>query len=153
MIDQELRQFIEGPVMLIIASVGDGRRMAIGRASGVKVGGGHRVRVFISRWQWPDTVDNLLRHPAAALTVASPVDYTCFQLKGRATLRPAGDDEVALADRYIADTYTLLSGLGIPTTTDSGWFSNRELWSVEIEVGAVFVQTPGPLAGSKRAAP
>lgn len=145
MIDQELQSFIEGPVIFMLASVGEGRRMAIGRASGVRVAAPDRVQLLVSRWQWPDTIDNLLRSPSAAVVVASPVDYTRFQLKGRSTLCPAVDADVALAERYISDTYNFLSQLGVPAAADSGWLSNRALWLVDIESGEVFAQTPGPM--------
>jgi hypothetical protein len=152
MIDQELQQFIEGPVMLIVGSVGADRRCAIGRASGARVTGGV-LEILVSRWQWPDTIDNLLANPAMSLTVASPVDYTCFQLKGASALRPAGDADLALAERYIDATYQLMTTLGIPANSASAWFSDRELWTVTLNVADVFIQTPGPQAGQRRPAP
>ncbi len=153
MIDQELRQFIEGPVILNLASVGEGRRMAIGRAAWVRVADSARVDLLVSRWQWPATIDNLLRNPAMAFTASSPVTYTSFQLKGRATLRPALDSETALADRAIAATHALLNSMGMVSDTRSGWLSNRDLWAVTLAVGDVFIQTPGSLAGQRRPAP
>lgn len=153
MIDQPLQQFIEGPVMLIVGSVGSDRRCAIGRASGARVTGRGALELLVSRWQWPDTIDNLLANPAMSLTVASPVDYTCFQLKGASALRPADDADLALANRYIDDTYKLMTGLGVPHTSTSAWFSNRALWTVRLDVADVFIQTPGPQAGQRRPAP
>ena len=153
MIDQELRQFIVGPVMLIVGSVGADRRCAIGRASGARVTGDGAMEVLVSRWQWPDTIDNLLANPAMSLTAASPVDYTCFQLKGASALRPAADADLALAERYIDDTYQLMTSLGVPTNSASAWFSNRDLWTVTLTVADVFIQTPGPRAGRRRTAP
>lgn len=151
-IDHELQRFIEGPVMLILGSVGAGGRTTIGRASGAQVQGSV-VRLLVSHWQWPDTVANLLANPRIALTAACPATYASFQLKGQATLMLAGEGALALADGYIDRTYRLMTSLGIPTTSDSAWFSNRELWEVQLTPTDVFVQTPGPLAGQRREAP
>jgi hypothetical protein len=148
-IDQELRQFIEGPVMLIVGSVGADGRAAIGRASGARVRG-DVVTLFVSHWQWPGTVANLMANPSMALTATSPASYDSYQLKGLATVRPADDDAVALADRYIDATYRLMTSLGVPTTSNAAWFRNRELWEVQLVATAVFIQTPGPLAGQPR---
>lgn len=150
MIDAALRQFIEGRVMLIVGSVGADRLCTMARASGVRVAGERAVELFVSRWQWPDTVDNLLAHPAMSLTAASPMDYTCYQFKGRSKLRPADRTQLALADRYIGDTCQLLIELGVPPTSTGAWLSNRELWSVTLEVDDIYIQTPGPQAGQRR---
>jgi hypothetical protein len=149
-IDHELRQFIEGPVMLIVGSVGGDGRTTIGRASGAQVLDGGIVALFVSHWQWPNTIENLLANPRMSLTATSPASYISFQLKGQSTLRPAVDGDVALVDRYIETTYRLMSSLGVPTTSDAAWFSNRELWEVRLAATEVFIQTPGPQAGQRR---
>lgn len=149
-IDHALRQFIEGPVMLIVGSVGADGRAAIGRASGAQVLGDGTVKLLVSHWQWPGTIENLLAHPGISLTATSPATYDSFQLKGQASLRPAGDNAIDLADRYIDSSYRLMTSLGVPTTSNAAWFSNRELWEVLLVVREVFIQTPGPLAGQRR---
>lgn len=150
MIDRELTQFIEGPVMLIIGSVDAAGRTAIGRASGARVLDGGIVQLLVSHWQWPGTIANLLANPRIALTATSPATYASFQLKGQATLQPAEESAVALADGYIDATYRLMTSLGVPTTTDAAWFSNRALWEVRLAVTEVYIQTPGPQAGQRR---
>ena len=150
MIDEDLQQFIEGPVMLVIGSVGRDRVCAIGRAAGAWVAGPSLVEFAVSRWQWPATIANLSANAATALTVASPANYTCYQLKGSATLRCATDGEAARADRYIARTCEMLVAGGVPPTSSATWFSNRDLWLVSLAVADVFVQTPGPRAGHRR---
>lgn len=152
MIDPELKRFLEEPVMLIVASVGDERRMAIGRASGLIVTNSNNVEILISRWQWPDTIKNLATRNAVSLTAASAVDYTSYQLKGFSTLHRTAEANFELANRYISETLGRLEEVGVPVSSDYGWFSNRDLWSIILEVSEVFVQTPGPLAGTRRVA-
>lgn len=150
-VDHTLRQFIEGPVMLIVGSVDGDGRTGIGRASGARVDADDSVTLFVSHWQWPETIANLRANPRMSLTATSPATYDSFQIKGHATVQIAPDTAVALADRYIDATYRLMTRLGVPTTSESAWFSNRELWEVKLTATEVFIQTPGPQAGLRRA--
>lgn len=148
MVDEKLRAFIESPVMQVLGSVGSDHRCSIGRGSGARFDAASGLlEIAISAWQWPQTIVDLRVRPAISATFMSPLDYTCFQLKGRALLRAAAKRDVELARRYIAATYEMMTSIGMPPNSSRAFFSDRELWVASMRVEEVFVQTPGLQAG------
>lgn len=146
--DAELAGFLASPVMIITGTCGSGNRPDIARGVGVGIDGdAGRLRLVISSWQWPRTVENLRTSGRVAVTFARPSDYVSYQLKGRATLCPADADDLARSDRYMADILEVLAGLGLDRRLAMPWLSNRDAVVVGIDVEAVYVQTPGPKAG------
>jgi len=147
-IDPELAAFLAGPVMTIVGSRDGRNRAEIGRGVGTRVITAGVVEVVVSGWQWPATLANLRANGAAAITFANPADYVCYQIKGQAALRPAEAADLALSAGYIAAMTAALAALGVEQALSAQWLTNRGPVVVRTAVESVFIQTPGPRAGT-----
>jgi hypothetical protein len=148
-IDAELAAFLESPVMIILGTGVEGVP-EIGRGLGASVeADGAALDIIVSAWQWPETVAQARATGLIAATFARPADYVTYQVKGRvdrvAPLTPALE---ACAARYAACITEVLAGLGLPPELTAPWRSGRNLVALRIRPAQVFVQTPGPRAGS-----
>ena len=151
--EAELASFLASPVMIITGTCGENNRPDIGRAVGAIIDGdAGRMRIVVSSWQWPRTVDNLRASGRVAVTFARPSDYVSYQVKGRATVGPADTEDLVQSDRYMADILEVLTGLGLDRRLATPWLTNRDPVAVGIEVDAIYVQTPGPTAGREHSA-
>jgi hypothetical protein len=148
-IDAELAAFLESPVMIILGTGAEGVP-EIGRGLGASVeADGTALHIVVSAWQWPETVAQARATGRIAATFARPADYVTYQVKGRldrvTPLTPALE---ACAARYAARITEVLAGLGQPPELTAAWRCERELIALHIRPAHVFVQTPGPRAGS-----
>jgi hypothetical protein len=147
-LDAELASFLASPVMIIIGTGDDDNRPDIARAVGARVASDDGVvSIVLSAWQWPRTVANLRANGRAAVTFARPSDYVSYQIKGRATVHPASQDDRVNSSRYLADIRQVLAELGLEPRLVAPWLIERDLLAVTVEVASVYVQTPGPKAG------
>ena len=148
-IDAELAAFLESPVMIILGTGAEGVP-EIGRGLGASVDeGGEALHVMVSAWQWPETVANARANGRIAATFARPADYVAYQVKGRVDLiAPPTPALHACAMRYAASIAEALAELGQPPDRTAPWRSERDLMALRIRPEQVFVQTPGPRAGS-----
>jgi hypothetical protein len=148
-IGAELARFLEGPVMIILGSVDPAGRPEVGRAVGARVVAPQgRVDLVVSAWQWPGTVANLRATERLAATFSRPADYETYQLKGRAALRHADEDDLRLAEGYRTRTQAALEALGLSPGLADHWLAARDPVVLRLGVEEVFVQTPGPRAGA-----
>jgi hypothetical protein len=149
LIDPNLAEFITSPVMMIIGTQGGSNRPEIGRCVGSRVVPGRReVDIIISAWQWRGTVDNLRANGQAAVTFVRPSDYTSYQLKGRARVRPGGPEDAALSEAYIAAMTAALDEQGVQPAMAAVWLTSREAIAARISVESVSIKTPGHKAGT-----
>lgn len=149
-IENELANFLASPVMIIIGTSDTHGQSEIGRGAGAKVDADSGViDLLFSGWQWPATVENLRANPRIAVTFARPNDYVSYQVKGRAALRDAGAEDIAISERYLTDMANVLVGLGMTRELVAPWLANREAVVARIHVDEIFVQTPGTEAGQK----
>lgn len=146
-IPADLARFIEGQVLMTLATRDAGNRPMIARGSGGRIAGG-QLEVAISAHLWPETVANLRDNGMLAATFVQPHDYRAFQLKGRAVLRPAGVEDEARAADYVARTEALLIGLGVPLASIRYWLTARDVAVATMVVDRMFEQTPGPRSGA-----
>lgn len=148
-IPADVARFIDGPVMMTLATRDAGNRPMIARGSGGHVPAARdRVEIAISAHLWPETVANLRENGALAATFVDPASYRAFQLKGRATVRPPAPDERARAEAYVARTEAVLADLGVPRPAIRYWLTARDLVIASLAVDRIFEQTPGPRAGA-----
>lgn len=148
-IGDDLARFLEGPVMIILGTADAAGRPEIGRAIGIRVVAAQgRIELVVSGWQWPGTVANLRATERLAATFSRPADYVTYQLKGRAALREADEDDLRLADGYRTRTQDALDALGLSPGIADHWLAAREAVVLRLAVEQAFVQTPGPAAGS-----
>jgi hypothetical protein len=149
-LDDGLREFVTGPVLLMVSAADAARRPAIGRAMGARSGKPGEIDVMVSRWQWPDVVRNIELTGRLALTASRASDYETYQLKGRAAVREAGAEELECARRYHQAIGEALSRGGVPAYLAAQWSADRGLVFARLRVDEVYVQTPGPRAGTIR---
>lgn len=144
----EIKHFIASPVMIIIGTRDAANRPSIGRAVGARVASEDSVEVILSSRLWAQTISNLDANGQAAVTFARPSDYVSYQLKGVARLRAAEDADLALSQRYRASIVAVLDGLGLPGEFVQPWLVEEEPVVASLRVSEVYVQTPGPMAGT-----
>lgn len=148
-IPPELARFMDGPILMSLATRDAGNRPLIARGSGARTTPGlDRVEVAISARIWPDAIANLRDNGMLALTLVQPADYRAFQLKGRARLRPADADDDARAGAYVTETIRVLVGLGVPEALTRYWLTAHDIHIASLAVDRIFEQTPGPRAGA-----
>lgn len=147
-LDDELLEFVSGPVLLVVGAADAARRPAIGRGMGVRVGDGDQIDVMLSRWQWPDVVRNIGASGRLALTAARASDYVTYQLKGAASLREAGADDLECARRYWLAITEVLGQSNVPAYVPGQWTPDRDMVAARLSVAEVYIQTPGPNAGT-----
>ena len=70
-----------------------------------------------------------------------------FQLKGPAAIRAVGGEDLARADRFMADARGALEELGVAPAIIAPWLTARGATVARLGVSEIYVQTPGPQAG------
>jgi hypothetical protein len=154
LIDAELAAFIESPVMIIVGTCDDTLLPQIGRAVGAIVDSAKsRIDLVVSGWQWPDTIANVRQNGRLSVTFARPSDYVSYQVKGRATVKPASAAHRARAENYIGAMTATLVGNGLDRAVITPWLVDREPVALRLTVEMIFVQTPGDKAGQMRGSP
>lgn len=151
---EDLRQFLRQPLMMILGTANAANRPAIARAMGAfeAAQDGHLDIVF-SSWQWPETAADIRETGRMAMTVVSPSKYTSYQLKGKAWLRLPKPEEIEQSNGYIVAVEAELARLGVPLAVRAPWLTNREPMLATLNVGEIYVQTPGPNAGMSAGRP
>lgn len=147
-LDSELVGFLSGPVLLMVCAAGADRRPAIGRGLGLLVRAPDEIDVILSRWQWPDVVRNIGLSGRLALTAGRASDYVTYQIKGAATVRDADAEEVECARRYREAVTEALGQENVPAYIVAQWSPDRDMVAARLRAVEVYVQTPGPLAGT-----
>lgn len=147
-IDDELADFVESPVMIIVGTAGP----EIARAAGARVDRVQgRITLLVSAWLWPEATTAMMPGDRIAATFARPADYVSLQVKGVVEQAgPADDSDQARATRYVAAVTATLTELGLAPEIIEPWQTDRQLARIDIRPEAVFVQTPGPQAGLAR---
>jgi hypothetical protein len=147
-LDDATLDFFAGPVLLMVASVDQNRRPAIGRAMGLIVRSADTLDILVSRWQWPRVLDNVAASRRLAVTASRASDYLTYQLKGAASLRESGIEEKNASRRYHDAVRAELGQLNVPVWISGQWSADRDMMAVELRIAEAYVQTPGPLAGT-----
>jgi hypothetical protein len=148
-IDDELKEFIHRGVAVVLGTASAEGRPHVTYVWGPKVLESRaRLHVFLEVPRSEQPVANLEETRLAAVTLAEPVSYRSFQLKGRYQgLTPATSDEVSWVERHreAFSSQTALIG-DSPGVRRNAWM-DAPLLRLEVDVEAAFDQTPGPNAG------
>ncbi|RCS23020.1 pyridoxamine 5'-phosphate oxidase family protein [Phyllobacterium salinisoli] len=144
----DIKHFIASPVMIIAGTRDADNQPAIGRGVGARISYEDRVEIVFSSWQWPETAANITSNGQVAITFARPADYVSYQLKGDATLRAAEPEDLALAERYCTATTAMFAHLGVEPDLVRPWLEYRDAVVANVIVRELYVQTPGPKAGT-----
>lgn len=150
MIEDEIAAFIVGDVMTIAASRDDAMQPSIARLVGTRrLAGTGLLDGFVSSRQWPRFCDNLAISGPLAITFVRPADYLTYQVKARITESgPASAEDVGFARGYIARMSRALQALGVTPHQCAAWFCDGDVVRIRYSPFAVFLQTPGPAAGT-----
>jgi len=152
-LDDELVEFLEQPLMCIVAATDRDGRPAAGRGIGVDVlEDRETIDVIFSGWQWPRLETAIRETGRLAVTFVSPADYVTFQIKGIASLRDTAPDDLGRADRFIGAATGKLESLGVSPGIIAPWLTAREARVARLGAREIYVQTPGPHAGMSAAA-
>jgi hypothetical protein len=150
MIPAALVEFLESGLAVSVGTCGIDLMPETTQAVCVAVSADHAsLRLFLPVATARATIEDLRANPNIAVTLSSPPTHRTVQLKGRVSrIAPAGHEEEALVKRYIANVVEQLVSVGLPAMLTQR-ISHWPCWAVEISVSEIFVQTPGPRAGSK----
>lgn len=108
---------------------------------------GSAVTVYLPVAIAAETVANLATNGRVAIVSTFPPDHGTVQLKGRSrAVRLAGEEQRALVAGSLERLADVLDEIGLPraiTLSVQHW----PAFAVDVDVEAVFDQTPGPRAG------
>lgn len=153
-LSDELVDFLEGGVSILVGSRDAGLRPECARGLGVVIGADRQtMTVFLNEdlaaRQRADFEDNR----QIAVGFSRIVDHRSVQLKGVVTtIRPATEQENAVQERYAAAFAEALSLAGLPRSVVRNVRLTPAL-AVEFEISDIFNQTPGAGAGRRMEAP
>ena len=112
--------------------------------------GALRVTVYLPVATAAETVANLATTGQIAIVSSEVVSHRTVQLKGRSgTVRVAGEDERGVVRAWLEKFGEAVNALGLPRRIVES-VSHWPAFAVEVEVEAVFDQTPGPRAGARQ---
>ena len=107
-----------------------------------------RATVYVPVATSRDVIANAATTKKLAVMITRVVEHVGVQLKGTVeAIRMAADDEAPFVRRRLQEFAEILDEIGLPRRV----FLSVNHWpafAVEIAVGEVFDQTPGPRAGS-----
>lgn len=147
-LDDELLDFLQRPLMCIIAAVDGEGRPSAGRGVGFHVlDDRETIDVIFSAWQWPRLESSVRQTGRIAVTFVSPSDYMTFQIKGTAAMRETEAADLDHADRFITDATQALASLGVAPAIIAPWLAARDAKVARLCASEIYIQTPGPHAG------
>lgn len=124
------------------------------RAVGLRMwAGSSRLTVYLAAATSGRAAANARANRRLAITVSHPPTHRTYQIKGTVLdVRDAGADDRAVIEKYIEDFADVLHSVGLPrhfTRRMARW----PALAVDLDIGEVFAQTPGPGAGSRMSSP
>jgi hypothetical protein len=148
-LSDELCEFVESGLSISVGTRNADLRPETMRAMGASVGADRRsVSVYLNAELAHATLANLSDNGRIAAVFSRPVDHRSLQIKGRLLgTRPATDADRALQERYLAGFVEQLYCVMVPRAVAR----RIRLWPsvvVSFSVEELFLQTPGPKAGT-----
>jgi hypothetical protein len=145
----DLADFLESGVSILVGTRDMGLRPATARAMGASVGRELRTHtMYLPEATSERTLANLRDNGQIAMTFSRAIDHRSIQIKGKCTLIRAGTaEDRAVQERYRALLIESLALIGLPRAE----LERATYWpsvAVEVDVGELYEQTPGPQAGS-----
>jgi hypothetical protein len=106
------------------------------------------VTIYVPVATGHQTIANIASTQRLAVVGSYPIDHVSIQVKGMSRrVRLARDDEAPLVDDYLAAAAATLEGIGVPRWRVER-FAHWPAFAIDVDVHAIFDQTPGPRAGS-----
>jgi hypothetical protein len=150
MLSEAQAAFVQGDVMICLATRDDALRPEVTRAFGAAVDPDRTtLTIYVPTAYSARTLANLRAHPELAVVFCRPLDYQTLQLKGRCVgVRPTSSADRALVQRYRELAFTALAEIGLPRCISDRWVTQPAV-AVELRVHEAYKQTPGPGAGER----
>ena len=146
----ELADFVESGVSILVGTADDRLRPACMRALGARISHDRAsVTVFLPEATARPTLTNLAANGRIAVAFSRPLDHRSIQIKGACLgTRPASHDDRSAQERYRAAYFEQLHAVGVARSV-----ARRIAWwpsvAVDVAVTELFEQTPGPAAGRR----
>jgi hypothetical protein len=149
-LSEELVEFLESGVSLLCGTRDAALRPDCCRAVGAIVAKDRRsVSVLLNPMTATRTLANLRDGGPCAMTASRPIDYRTLQIKGPASApRDPSELEQVIANRYLAAFVEALYLVGLQRAVVRR-LRVAPVRVIELEVGELFQQTPGPQAGQR----
>lgn len=147
-LSDELVELVESGVSMLVGTCDAAGRPEAVRGLGARVSEDRRrVTVMLNAALAARTRDNLLEHGRLAVAFSRIFDHRTIQLKGHVvSIRDGDPGDHALQERYVVAFAEQVSLAGLPRSVVRN-VRLEPCLVVELEVDALFEQTPGPRAG------
>lgn len=148
-IPAEVLDSMQGGLSLLVACCDAQGRPLATRGVGMRVWPSEdRITLFLAQSCAEPVASSLRERPRIAFVTSRPHDYRTVQLKGTAlAVREAAPEDRALVDAFVRTFAELVDGLGVPREIALR-VNHWPCLAIDIAIEQVFVQTPGPGAGS-----
>ena len=108
-----------------------------------------RITVYVPVDTAQQVVADVATTHRVAVVATQPLDHSTVQFKGSTrAVRLAGEDERELVAARMEQFADILETIGVPRATTER-VSRWPAYAIEMDVEAVFDQTPGPRAGAE----
>ncbi|HET7716047.1 MAG TPA: hypothetical protein VFK86_10515 [Bauldia sp.] len=151
MLTDDLVQFLQSGVSMVLASCDGNRRPVVGRGLACRIDEAGNVRLVVRTGSNPDLLSAIARGGGLAATFTRPSDHRSIQLKASFARTAATDpqDGAAAARQTAALRANLIEdGYWEAFAAQYCAFEPDGLTVIEFVPERAFVQTPGPGAGS-----
>lgn len=153
LLDEARAAFIQQRVAINVASCNGGRVPSLARAVGCRVSADRRkVTLFLAVPRSTTLLRDLRAGSGVAAVFVRPTSHESIQLKGtRAEIVPLVEDDRDAIDVYAKTFLEEIFRLGYrdPFASALAMAIGEDLVGVRFEPTAAFLQTPGPLAGTR----
>lgn len=148
-IPEDLVDFLESGVSILVGTRNAARRPETARACGAQVGADREhLSIFLGASWSGRTVEDLEETGLVAVGFSRMLDHFSIQVKGdEAVVRSATEEERIVPERYRAAYVEQLYMGGLPRSLTTRF----RVWPAKVvtfRVREIFVQTPGPGAGA-----
>ena len=149
MIGREIVAFLDSGVAGLLGATGPENEPCAVRDIAAHVPEiGRKVVVFVPRERGAAAIAALRSDPRVAVTFTRPTTHRTVQMKGRViAMRDAGESRKPVIDAWYERISQELETVGLPRRISGRWVRWPAV-ELEVEVDAIFLQTPGPDAGS-----
>lgn len=148
-IPSEVIESLQGGVSLLVASCGRDGRPACTRGVALRIWPDRdHATLFLATATAQPVADQLRARPTVAFVVSRPSDYRTVQMKGTViAVRDALDTDRPFVSECVKAFAELVDGLGVPRQIALR-VAHWPCLAIDVELGEIFVQTPGPGAGA-----
>jgi hypothetical protein len=120
------------------------------RGTGVRIWpGACQLTLLMPQVTGATSIANLRANPKCAVALSEILTARTMQLKGTVlAIREGSAEDRAHAKHYVEMFSDQLAVIGQPSELTRR-FGYWPLWAIDLEIEAVYAQTPGPVAGAK----